>query len=278
MSAPGAAPARKIAVVGAGKMGFALLEGLRASGLAGAGTIVVEPEPTPRLEALCADGSFALTRAAPATQTPPDALLLAIKPQMLEAAAPALQALVGPGTLIVSVLAGKTIANLAGRFPAARAFVRAMPNTPAAIGRGVTGAFASEGVDAAGRDFAHRLLGAVGAVEWVESEALIDAVTAVSGSGPAYVFLMAECLAAAGVELGLPEDLSTRLARGTIAGAGELMRVNPDTSAETLRRNVTSPGGTTAAALDVLMADDGLRPLLARAVAAARRRAGELAG
>jgi pyrroline-5-carboxylate reductase len=272
------APKKSVAVVGAGKMGFAMLEGLAASGLAGVGTLIIEPAPAPQLQAFCDKIGATLRAEAPCDVAAPDALLLAVKPQMLDAAAPALQALVGASTLLVSVLAGKTIANLQQRFPATQTFVRAMPNTPAAIGRGVTGAFASAAVDAEGRNFAQRLLAAVGEVEWVESEAQIDALTAISGCGPAYVFLMAECLAAAGMELGLAPDLAMRLARGTIAGAGELMRASPETPAETLRRNVTSPGGATAAALDVLMAEGGLKPLLVRAAAAARRRAQELAG
>jgi pyrroline-5-carboxylate reductase len=272
------APKKSVAVVGAGKMGFAMLEGLAASGLAGVGTLIIEPAPAPQLQAFCDKIGATLSTEAPRDVAAPDALLLAVKPQMLDAAAPALQALVGARTLLVSVLAGKTIANLQQRFPATQTFVRAMPNTPAAIGRGVTGAFASAAVEAEGRDFAQRLLAAVGEVEWVESEAQIDALTAISGCGPAYVFLMAECLAAAGTELGLAPDLAMRLARGTIAGAGELMRASPETPAETLRRNVTSPGGATAAALDVLMAEDGLKPLLVKAAAAAQRRARELAG
>jgi pyrroline-5-carboxylate reductase len=153
-----------------------------------------------------------------------------------------------------------------------------MPNTPAAIGRGMTGAFASPGTKDSQRLLADALLRAAGQVEWVDSEALIDAVTAVSGSGPAYVFLLVECLAAAGVEAGLSKELAERLARATVEGAGELLHRQPETSAETLRQRVTSPGGTTAAALGVLMADDGLAPLMARAVGAARKRAAELSG
>ena len=147
-----------------------------------------------------------------------------------------------------------------------------MPNTPALIGRGVTGAFANERVDAAGRGTADELLSANGPVEWVEAETLIDAVTGVSGSGPAYVFHLAECLAKAGEAAGLPADLAMRLARHTVAGAGELM-IRSDQPPATLRKNVTSPNGTTQAALDVLMAEDGLAPLMERAVRAARDRA-----
>jgi pyrroline-5-carboxylate reductase len=178
----------------------------------------------------------------------------------------------------LSILAGKTIGDLRGRMPRARAAVRAMPNLPASIGRGATGAAASPEVSDAQRAMADTLLRAVGIVEWLPSEDLIDAVTAVSGSGPAYVFHLAECLAEAGVAAGLPPDLARRLARATVTGAGELL-FQSDLAPETLRQNVTSPGGTTAAALEVLMGPSGgMKPLLREAVAAAKRRAEELAG
>jgi pyrroline-5-carboxylate reductase len=154
--------------------------------------------------------------------------------------------------------------------------VRAMPNTPAAIGRGITVAVGANNVGSAQRATADALLRAIGSVEWVEDESLMDAVTAVSGSGPAYVFLLAEELARAGVAAGLPEELATKLARETLAGSGELLH-RSDLSAATLRQNVTSPGGTTAAALEVLMGADGLQLLMTRAVAAATRRSKELA-
>jgi len=266
-----------LALVGAGKMGLAMLEGWAARGLAGPKALIAEPTPSPQLAALCAASCYSLV-ADPAGAAPADVLVLAVKPQMLDAAAPALQGLVGPQTLVVSILAGKSVANLAARLPGTRAIVRAMPNTPAAIGRGVTGAFANAAVAPSQRALADALLGAVGGVEWVEDEALIDAVTAVSGSGPAYVFHLVEALAAAGAQAGLPPDLATRLARATVEGAGELLYRNPALGAETLRQNVTSPGGTTAAALAVLMGADGLGPLMEKAVAAAKRRAGELAG
>jgi pyrroline-5-carboxylate reductase len=151
-----------------------------------------------------------------------------------------------------------------------------MPNTPAAIGRGITVAVAADNVSTDQRTVANALLRATGAVEWTDDEKLMDAVTAVSGSGPAYVFLLAEELARAGIEAGLPAELATRLARQTVAGSGELLQ-RSDVTAATLRQNVTSPGGTTAAALDVLMGADGMQQLLTRAVAAATRRSKELA-
>jgi pyrroline-5-carboxylate reductase len=161
--------------------------------------------------------------------------------------------------------------------PAGAACVRAMPNTPAAIGRGMTVAVANRQVTPAQRELAHKLLGATGAVEWIDDETLMDAVTALSGSGPAYVFLLAETLGQAGAAAGLPDQLARRLARATVAGSGELLHRSPLDPAA-LRENVTSPGGTTAAALDVLMGKDGLEPLMRRAIAAATKRSRELAG
>jgi pyrroline-5-carboxylate reductase len=195
---------------------------------------------------------------------------------MLDLVGPGLAAFIGRDTLVVSILAGKTVAGIATAMPGSRAVVRAMPNLPASIGRGATGAYASPGTSARQRAMAAALLAANGLVEWVASEDLIDAVTAVSGSGPAYVFHLVECLAQAGVAAGLEAEVAQRLAQATIEGAGELLRTSALDPA-TLRRNVTSPGGTTAAALDVLMAEDGLGPLMRRAVEAAKRRAAELA-
>ena len=265
-----------LVLVGAGKMGGAMLEGWLSVGLAPEALTVVEPQPSEAIAALC---SARAVRLNPQGGEPaaPAVAVLAIKPQMLEAASPHIADLVGPDTLVVSILAGKTIADLQARLPRARAIVRAMPNLPASIGRGATGAFANAATSAEQRVTAQALLESVGTVEWVEDEALIDAVTALSGSGPAYVFHMVECLARAGAAAGLPGDLAERLARATVAGSGALLAETP-LSASTLRENVTSPGGTTAAALEVLMAADGLDPLLRNAVAAAKRRAQELAG
>ncbi|WP_330082489.1 pyrroline-5-carboxylate reductase [Methylocystis iwaonis] len=268
---------KSVALIGAGNMGLAMLEGWAAEGLAGDRVVVVDPNPSERLQALCTAKGYLLGDGA-AVGGARDAVILAIKPQMLEAGTSAAAPFVGPQSVVVSILAGKRIADIAGRLPAAKAIVRAMPNTPAAIGRGVTGAFASPETSEAQRALSHALLAAAGQVEWVENEPLIDAVTAVSGSGPAYVFYLVECLAAAGVEAGLPADLAARLARATIEGSGELLHRQADVSAETLRQRVTSPGGTTAAALSVLMAEEGLAPLMSRAVAAAKKRAGELSG
>jgi pyrroline-5-carboxylate reductase len=203
-------------------------------------------------------------------------VVVAVKPQTAPEVMPALVPFVGAATVVVSIMAGRTLRFLDGALPGA-ALVRAMPNTPAAIGRGITVAFANARVSSQQRELVHALLSAVGAVEWVSDEALMDAVTALSGSGPAYVFLLAEAMAKAGAAAGLPPALAATLARATVAGAGELLHRSP-LDAATLRQNVTSPGGTTAAALDVLMANDALAPLMTKAIAAATKRSRELAG
>jgi pyrroline-5-carboxylate reductase len=202
--------------------------------------------------------------------------VLAIKPQNAPEVLPGLLPLLGPKTLVISIMAGRTLRFLERSLPKA-AIVRAMPNSPAAVGRGITVACRNARVTVAQRAIAHALLAATGEVEWIEDETLMDAVTAVSGSGPAYVFLLAETLAHAGRAVGLPASLAERLARVTVAGAGELLH-RSELNPATLRANVTSPGGTTAAALDVLMGENGLEPLLTRAVIAATRRGRDLAG
>ena len=259
-----------IALAGAGKMGGAMLTGWLAGGLDANRVIVVEPFPADDIKALAAKG----VRINPKDAGTADTLVVAVKPQMFREAGPALKKLVGPGTLVVSIMAGTPIAVLEA--VCGGMVVRAMPNTPAAIGRGITVAVAAKNVSAAQRATADALLRATGSVEWVDDESLMDAVTAVSGSGPAYVFLLAEELARAGVEAGLPADLATKLARETVAGSGELLHRSEQDSA-TLRQNVTSPGGTTAAALEVLMGQDGMQPLMIRAIAAATKRSKELA-
>jgi pyrroline-5-carboxylate reductase len=261
-----------IVLAGAGKMGGAMLSGWLAQGLEAKRVVVIEPQPSDDIRALLAKG----VRLNPPPKDVGDvaALVVALKPQAFREAGPGLKPFAGPATLVVSIMAGTTIAGIAE--VCGGSVVRAMPNTPAAIGRGITVAVAANNVAAAQRATADRLLRAIGAVEWVEDEGLMDAVTAVSGSGPAYVFLLAEELARAGVEAGLPEELATKLARETVAGSGELLH-RSDVSSAMLRQNVTSPGGTTAAALQVLMGNDGMQSLLTRAVAAATRRSKELA-
>ena len=253
-------------------MGGALLEGWLARGIAGRRLTVGDPHPAPAITATCAAAGIALNPPL-AELAVPDVVVLAVKPQALDAVAPSLAPALGPRTLLLSVIAGKTMHDLATRWPHAGAIVRAMPNTPAAVGRGMTGVVAGAPLSEPQRRMLDRLLRAVGQVEWLPDEAAIDAVTAVSGSGPAYVFFLTECLAKAGEKAGLDAQLAGRLARATVEGAGELMFRTPGTTPETLRQNVTSPGGTTAAALAVLMEPHGLPALMARAVSAAQRRA-----
>lgn len=261
-----------LVLAGAGKMGSAMLSGWLAQGLDAKRTVVIEPHPSDEARDFAARG----VRLNPQTKDvgTADVLVLAVKPQMFREAGPQLKPLVGPSTLVVSIMAGTTMAGITD--VCGGKVIRAMPNTPAAIGRGITVAVAANGISREQRAVADALLRATGAVEWVEDEALMDAVTAVSGSGPAYVFLLAEELARAGIAAGLPEALAKKLARDTVSGSGELLHRSELESA-TLRQNVTSPGGTTAAALEVLMGPDGFQPLLTRAVAAATKRSKELA-
>jgi pyrroline-5-carboxylate reductase len=261
-----------IALAGAGKMGGAMLTGWLAQGLDAKRVVVIEPHPSAEIGALAAQGVRLNPSVKEAGEV--DTLVVAVKPQSFREAGASLKPFVGPSTLVVSIMAGTTIASLEA--VCGGSVVRAMPNTPAAIGRGITVAVAAKKVSAAQRAVADALLRATGSVEWVAKESLMDAVTAVSGSGPAYVFLLAEELARAGVAAGLPAGLATKLARETVAGSGELLHRSELTST-TLRQNVTSPGGTTAAALEVLMGPNGLQKLLTRAVAAATQRSKDLA-
>ncbi len=275
MNAEAAPVLPALLLVGCGKMGGALLRGWLDRGFVQR-LVVVEPGPgaagfsgKPGVELLASAEAVAADLA-------PAVIVLAVKPQAMAEVLTAYRRFVASGTLFLSIAAGKTLKFFASALGADAAVVRAMPNTPAAIGRGIAVACANAQVSPAQRALAERLLSAVGEVGWVAHEPLIDAVTAVSGSGPAYVFLLIECLAKAGVAAGLPVDLASRLARATVAGSGELARLSPE-SAAALRESVTSPGGTTRAALDVLMASDGLEPLLRRAVLAATKRSRELA-
>lgn len=265
-----------LVLLGAGKMGGAMLEGWLRIGMDPKGISLIDPKPSDEMVALAAEKGMAINPD-PQSLSSVDVLVLATKPQMLDTAAPAVQALIRPQTLLISILAGKTLGDLSARLPNATAMIRAMPNLPASVQRGATAAAAGPGVTSAQRAMAGALLGSIGIVEWLESETLIDAVTAVSGSGPAYVFHLVECLAAAGKAAGLPEDIAERLARATVEGAGEMLHQSP-LSPATLRQNVTSPAGTTAAGLEVLMAENGLKPLIVKTVAAAKRRAEELSG
>ena len=261
-------------LVGCGKMGTAMLRGWLA-GNAASRFLVVEPEGVALGLGPASLVEWHTAADALPGELVPDAVVLAVKPQIVDAVLPLYRRWVRPETVFVSIVAGKTLAGL-GRHLGPAALVRTMPNTAAAIGRAITVACANPRVTREQRQLCDRLLAAIGESAWVEDETLIDAVTAVSGSGPAYVFLLIEVLARAGEAEGLPPDLALRLARSVVAGSAELARVLEDSPA-TLRDNVTSPGGTTQAALDVLMAPDGLEPLIARAVAAAAARSRALA-
>jgi pyrroline-5-carboxylate reductase len=263
-------------LAGAGKMGGAILGRLLASGLDPRHVLVQDPEPPPEVADLIADACIDLLPFIDELTSPPAVILLAVKPQMADEVLPGLARLAGPDTLLLSIAAGRRLAGLARHMPQGTAIVRAMPNTPAAIGRGVTVAVANANVTPVQRALADDLLAAVGEVLWVEDEALLDPVTAVSGSGPAYVFLLTECLAEAGRAAGLDAALAEQLARATVTGSAALLE-DSDLPAATLRRNVTSPGGTTAAALEILGGAEGLQKLMTAAVAAATKRGRELA-
>ena len=263
-----------LVLVGAGKMGSAMLDGWLARGLKPRQMVVVEPQPGKMLKSLARRG----LRLNPKVKaTPASAVVIAVKPQSAPEALQSLAGYIDKSTLVLSIMAGRTIAFLEMSLPPRTAIVRAMPNTPAAIGRGISVAVANTNISPQRRNQASDLLAAIGKVEWVGDEALMDAVTALSGSGPAYVFLLAEAMASGGIAAGLPPALATRLARETVAGAGELLH-RSDVDAATLRQNVTSPGGTTAAALEVLMGPEGLERLLTWAIGAATRRSRDLAG
>jgi pyrroline-5-carboxylate reductase len=263
-----------LVLVGAGKMGSAMLDGWLARGLDPKKIIVIEPEPVKAVKALVRRGLKLNPKDKVGVAS---AIVIAVKPQSAPEALPPLARYIDKATLVLSIMAGRTIGFLEKSLPGGTAIVRAMPNTPAAIGRGISVAVANTKISKRQRKQASDLLAAIGKVEWVPDEALMDAVTALSGSGPAYIFLLAECMARAGVTAGLPPELATRLARETVAGSAELLH-RSDLDAATLRQNVTSPGGTTAAALEVLMGPGGFDQLLTQAIAAATQRSRDLAG
>ena len=261
-------------LVGAGKMGGALLEGWLRQGLDPNTVFIQDPAPALEVAALAARHRIA-AGTAPDLPAAPSVILLAVKPDLTQKLLPEIEPMIGERTVVLSIAAGRTLDSMSNLLPPGTAIVRAMPNTAASVGRSVTVACANVAVT---RDQALEctlLLEAVGEVVWIEDESLLDAVTAVSGSGPAYVFLLAECLAEAGRAAGLSPELARRLARATLEGAGELLR-RSDLSPAELREKVTSPQGTTAVALEVLMGKDGLQELLTRAVAAAAKRSREL--
>ncbi|MBW3096095.1 pyrroline-5-carboxylate reductase [Pseudohoeflea coraliihabitans] len=260
---------RPLVLLGAGNMGGALLRGWLKEGIDPAHVLVLDPQPSEAMrDELSARGIRHETSAPDGVKA--GILLLAVKPQIMAKAVAAVSSIIGAETVSVSIAAGISIAHLEEM--AGGAVIRAMPNTPAMVGRGITGCYGNDKVPAEAREAVTQLLSVSGPVVWVEREELIDAVTAVSGSGPAYAFYLAECMAEAGRQCGLPADLAMTLARHTVSGAGELMH-QAEADVATLRKNVTSPNGTTAAALDVLMDEDGLQPLMTRAVRAAFDRA-----
>jgi pyrroline-5-carboxylate reductase len=265
-----------LVLVGAGKMGGAMLEGWLKAGADPKKVVALDPGPPAEVAALLVKHGI---RHNPDVASIVDAevVLVAVKPQVMDDVLAPLGGLAKSKPLVLSVVAGKTIAKLAQHFGDDASIIRTMPNTPAAIGRGITAMVGNAQVSVAQLALAEQLLSTIGEVVRVETEEQIDWVTGVSGSGPAYVFLLTECLAAAGEKLGLSPKLAEQLARATVAGSGELMRQS-GIDAATLRQNVTSPKGTTYEALQVLMADDGLKPLMEKAVAAAARRSKELAG
>lgn len=265
-------------LAGCGKMGGALLEGWLERGIEASRIIVIDPDAGVAADLSRRFGvSVFPTADRVGADIIPGVVIFAVKPQVMDGVVPAYARFADHGCVLLSIAAGRTIAYFEGKLGAGAAVVRCMPNLPAAVRRGITVACPNQRVTPDQRRQCSELLAAVGDVAWIDDERLLDAVTAVSGSGPAYVFLLTECLARAGAEAGLPEDLAERLARATVSGAGELMRRAPD-KPEILRANVTSPGGTTAEALTVLMADDSLQRLMIDAVGAAARRSRELAG
>jgi pyrroline-5-carboxylate reductase len=263
-------------LAGAGNMGYALLSGWLARGLDPDRIIVQDPAPPPRAKELLREHGIQARANVGSLPEPPAVLVVAVKPQVVDEVFPPLAQLVRERTVVLSVAAGRTLSSFEQHLPARSAVIRSMPNTPASVGRGITVAVANDFVTSEQRKVCDVLLRAVGEVAWIKEERLLDAVTAVSGSGPAYVFYLAECLAEAGIKAGLPAELAQKLARWTVAGAGELLH-RADLAPDLLRQNVTSPGGTTFAALQVLMAPNGLAKLMREAVAAATQRSRELA-
>lgn len=259
-----------VMLIGAGKMGVALARGWLDAGLPPSNLLVVEPSPNDAAKDFAEDYGLALNSSAQGIH--PNVLVLAVKPQIIDAVVETLAPVIGPNTLAISIAAGIDIARLSRSLGNGRV-VRCMPNTPAQIGKGITGAVAGPDVSPQDRDAAAALLNAAGPVVWFEDERQLDIVTAISGSGPAYVFHLVEALAAAGKSMGLPDAIADQLARQTVIGSAALLEADPAPPA-TLRENVTSPKGTTAAGLAVLM--EGLTPLIERTTEAARQRSEEL--
>ncbi|MCE7999517.1 MAG: pyrroline-5-carboxylate reductase [Rhodobiaceae bacterium] len=264
-----------LVLVGAGKMGGALLTGWLDQGLEPSNVFLRDPTPPAEMAQLVAEKGLRLNLPLEEIQVSPRIVVLAVKPQIMDAVLPDLRPLVRPGTLFLSIAAGVDLERLDELLGGGAAIIRAMPNTPSSVGKGITAVIGNDLVTDADKAICDSLLGTVGDVVWLAAETQMDAVTALSGSGPAYVFALAETMTAAGEALGLEPDLAAQLARMTVAGAGAMLETLPDDAA-TLRQNVTSPGGTTAAALDVLLGPDGLAQLMRSGMTAARDRSREL--
>lgn len=261
-----------LVLLGCGKMGSAMLQGWLAGGIEPGSVTIIDPHPSDWVKKLVAEG-VSVNADLPAN---PAVCILAVKPQMMGEALPRLQVLGNGQTLFVSIAAGTSIASLENVLGANAPIIRAMPNTPAAVGRGITALIGNTCTNGVQMDMAEALLAAVGQTVRLADEGQMDAVTAVSGSGPAYVFHLIETMAAAGVAQGLPSDLSMKLAKATVAGAGDLAEQSNEDPAQ-LRVNVTSPAGTTAAALKVLMdVDTGFPKVVGEGVKAAADRSREL--
>ncbi len=264
-----------VVLVGAGQMGLAMARGWLAAGLEGAKLILVDPAPRQSTIDFARNHNLKLLAEAP--DQAPMVLVIAVKPQVIVPVMAQIKPRISAATLIISIVAGISLATLYDGLGTKRV-VRAMPNTPVQVGKGASGAISGGGVTEKNRAEANILLSAAGLLVWLDDESEMDGLTAVSGSGPAYVFLLVEAMAAAAMKQGLPEKTAFLLARQTIVGAAALMEADP-ASAATLRKNVTSPNGTTAAALEVLMAKKGgLEELMMRAIAAATKRSAELGG
>ena len=266
----------KILLVGCGKMGGALLSGWLKQNIKASNISVIEPQKN-NLDIFLKNGVNLYSKFEDLeNHYEPDFILFAVKPQMMDEIVPDYKYFSGKTTFI-SIAAGKTITYFESLLGKKSAIIRAMPNTPAAVGRGITALYPNAHVSNQQKQAAESLLSAVGETVWLDNEEQMDAVTALSGGGPAYVFLLIETMTKAGIAAGLPDDVAARLAHTTVCGAGELARLAEEPP-EQLRKNVTSPGGTTLEALNVLMADDGIQPLFDKAIAAATRRSRELAG
>jgi pyrroline-5-carboxylate reductase len=263
-----------IALIGCGKMGGAMLRSWVNNSVANKIAVF---DPAPPAEDFAGVTFYSDITAFCENAADTNIFIMAVKPQIMADVCTSIKPAVAADALILSIAAGQTISSFEERFGSTQPLIRVMPNTPAAIGKGMSVAVANASASEAQMQQADILLKAVGKIEWVEDEALLNAVTAVSGSGPAYIFHLIEAMAAAGEQAGLSAELSMTLARETVIGSAALAASEPETSAEQLRKNVTSPGGTTQAALDVLMAEKGLTDLMTRAITAAKKRGEELA-